>query len=211
MADEITHAHLFQIFISVKPHKHFYYMYILKMQSSVGYLELILGPMFSGKTARLIEHYKAYQFIGKKIVVINYDLDTRYSTTMLSSHDRVEIPCVFSNNLDKSLWADADVVLINEGQFFPDLVPATLDMIDVEGKHVFICGLDGDFQRQRFGTILDLVPHSDRVEKLQAFCYICRDGTLAVFSHRISDEAKQVVIGSSNYVSLCRKCYNTHR
>lgn len=178
---------------------------------SVGFLELILGPMFSGKTTRLIEHYKAYQFIGKKIVVINYDLDTRYSTTMLSSHDRVEIPCIFSNTLDKSLWANADVVLINEGQFFADLVPAVLDMVDGEGKHVYVCGLDGDFQRQRFGTILDLVPHSDRVEKLQAFCSICRDGTLAVFSHRISDEAMQVVIGSSNYVPLCRGCYNSKK
>ena len=80
------------------------------------YLELILGPMFSGKTTRLIEHYKAYTFIGKKIVVLNYSLDVRYSSVALSSHDRVEIPCVFSRTLDKALWQDADVILINEGQ-----------------------------------------------------------------------------------------------
>ena len=95
-------------------------------QNSAGYLELILGPMFSGKTTRLIEHYKAYKYIGKKIVVLNYSLDMRYSTTNLSSHDHVEIPCVFADNLSKEKWIDADVILINEGQFFGDLVSSVI-------------------------------------------------------------------------------------
>ena len=182
------------------------------MSSSInqpgGYLELILGPMFSGKTTRLIQHYKAYKYIGKKIVVVNYSLDTRYSETALSSHDRVEIPCVFTNTLsDKSLWMNADVILINEGQFFADLVPTVVEMVDTHQKQVHICGLDGDFRRQRFGSLLDLIPYSDKVEKLSAFCGICRDGTLAVFSHRVSTESEQVVIGSDNYMPLCRKCY----
>jgi len=182
------------------------------MSSSInqpgGYLELILGPMFSGKTTRLIQHYKAYKYIGKKIVVINYSLDTRYSETALSSHDRIEIPCVFTNALsDKSLWVDADVILINEGQFFADLVPTVVEMVDTYQKQVHICGLDGDFRRQRFGSLLDLIPYSDKVEKLSAFCGMCRDGTLAVFSHRVTTESEQVVIGSDNYMPLCRRCY----
>ncbi len=173
-----------------------------------GYLELILGPMYSGKTTRLIEHYRAYKYIGKNIVVINYSLDTRYSDTMLSSHDRCEIPCAFANNLNKDLWLNADVVLINEGQFFSDLVPAVQEMVETYGKTVHICGLDGDFQRQRFGTILDLIPLCDKVEKLTAFCGICRNGTPAIFSRRVSNESEQVVIGSDNYVPVCRKCYS---
>ena len=182
------------------------------MSSSInqpgGYLELILGPMFSGKTTRLIQHYKAYKYIGTKIVVINYSLDTRYSETALSSHDRVEIPCVFTNTLsDKSLWMNADVILINEGQFFADLVPTVVEMVDTYQKQVHICGLDGDFRRQRFGSLLDLIPYSDKVEKLSAFCGMCRDGTLAVFSYRVSTESEQVVIGSDNYMPLCRRCY----
>jgi thymidine kinase len=173
-----------------------------------GYLELILGPMFSGKTTRLIQHYKAYKFIGKKIVVINYSLDTRYGETCLSSHDRIEIPCVFTYKLaHKSLWIDADVILINEGQFFEDLVETVIEMVDVHKKQVHICGLDGDFRRQRFGTLLDLIPYSDKVEKLTAFCGICKDGTPAVFSHRVTNESAQVVIGSDNYMPLCRSCY----
>ena len=176
-------------------------------QISSGYLELILGPMFSGKTTRLIEHYKAYKYIGKKIVVLNYSLDVRYSTTNLSSHDHVEIPCVFADNLSREKWIDADVILINEGQFFGDLVSSVIEMVESEKKHVYVCGLDGDFKRCKFGTILDLIPYSDRVEKLSAFCSTCRDGTLAVFSHRVSNEKQQVVIGSDNYAPLCRKCY----
>ena len=176
-------------------------------QNSAGYLELILGPMFSGKTTRLIEHYKAYKYIGKKIVVINYELDVRYSDIALSSHDRIEIPCIFSKTLDHALWCDADVVLINEGQFFADLVPAVHMMINRHRKHVYVCGLDGDFRRERFGTILDLIPFCDRVEKLSAFCAECRNGTPAIFSNRITAESSQVVIGSDNYRPLCRACY----
>jgi thymidine kinase len=172
-----------------------------------GYLELIFGPMFSGKTTRLIQHYKAYKFIEKKPVVINYSLDTRYSETALSSHDRVEIPCVFTSTLDKSMWIDADVILINEGQFFGDLVSMVMEMVESHNKKVHICGLDGDFRRQRFGSLLDLIPYADKVEKLSAFCGMCRDGTPAIFSHRVSTEVNQIVIGSDNYIPLCRSCY----
>ena len=183
----------------------------LFVQNNSGYLELILGPMFSGKTTRLIQHYKAYKFIGKKIVVINYSLDTRYSETMLSSHDRIEIPCIFTSTLsEKSMWIDADVILINEGQFFGNLLETVVEMVDVYKKQVHICGLDGDFRRQRFGTLLDLVPYSDKVEKLNAFCGMCKNGNFAVFSHRVSSESAQVVIGSDNYMPLCRACYLAH-
>ncbi len=173
-----------------------------------GYLELILGPMYSGKTTELIKHYRAYKYIGKNIVVINYSLDTRYSNTMLSSHDQCEIQCIFVHDLsNKNLWMDADVVLINEGQFFADLVPVVRSMVETYGKTVHICGLDGDFRRERFGSILDLIPLCDKVTKLSALCGECKDGTPAIFSHRVSHEQTQVIIGSSNYIPLCRKCY----
>ena len=179
--------------------------------SQSGYLELVIGPMFSGKTTWLIEKYKSYKYIGKKIAVINYSADTRYSTTMLSSHDRNEIPCIFSNLIhDENVWKsiiDAEVILINEGQFFADLVSSVREMVDVLKKQVFISGLDGDFRRDKFGEILDLIPICDKVEKLSAFCASCRDGTPAIFSKRLTEECSQVVIGSDNYVPLCRSCY----
>ena len=170
------------------------------------YLELILGPMFSGKTTRLIEHYKAYTFIGKKIVVLNYSLDVRYSSVALSSHDRVEIPCVFSRTLDKALWQDADVILINEGQFFAD-IKCVIDLVEKEHKRVYICGLDGDFQKNKRGSLLDLIPYCDNVCKLKSLCSECRNGKAGLFSYRITNETNQVVIGVENYKPLCRSCY----
>jgi thymidine kinase len=180
--------------------------------NKTGYLEMVIGPMFSGKTTWLIEKYKAYTYIGKKVLVINYSADIRYSTTMLSSHDHIEIPCVFSSLIcdDSDVWNAvkvADVILINEGQFFSDLVVSVRMMIDTMNKHVFISGLDGDFRREKFGDILDLIPICDKVEKLSALCAICRNGTPAIFSKRLTDESNQVVIGSDNYKPLCRNCY----
>ena len=182
-----------------------------------GYLELIMGPMFSGKTTKLIQVYKNYTYIGKKVVVINYSEDKRYTSTMLSTHDKTMIPCIFVTKLSE-IWSEqtsvnyqtireADVILINEAQFFEDLYDVTLDMVDAQHKKVYLCGLDGDFKRNKFGTMLDLIPYCDRVEKLHSLCSICRNGEKALFSHRISADVSQVVIGSDNYVPLCRKCY----
>jgi len=90
-----------------------------------GYLELILGPMFSGKTTRLIDIYNSLYADNKNIKVINYTGDTRYHDSMLSTHDKVMIPCVFANKIQDVCQPDNihtyDIILINEGQFFPDL------------------------------------------------------------------------------------------
>ena len=184
---------------------------------NTGYLELILGPMFSGKTTHLIQAYKKYTYIGKTVATINYYGDTRYDESMLSTHDKVMIPCIQAssisslwNNPDCSYYAElraADVILINEGQFFDDLYGCVVDMVENHNKIVYICGLDGDFKRQRFGQILDLIPYCDKMTKLHALCSNCRNGTPAIFSHRITTEALQIVIGSDNYKPLCRACY----
>lgn len=186
-------------------------------QSNTGYLGIILGPMFSGKTTRLIQLYKTRSYIGKRVVVINYVGDTRYHETMLSTHDRVTIPCLFVEDLN-DIWENrenphwnevhsADTILINEGQFFKNLFHTVLEMVEKENKEVFICGLDGDFKRSIFGELLGLIPYCDSVEKLNSLCANCRNGTPGIFSHRISSEEAQVVVGSDNYQPLCRNCY----
>ena len=185
-------------------------------KSNYGYLELFLGPMFSGKTTQLIRIYESYTYIGKKVAVINYIEDTRYHDSLLSSHDKKMIPCIFSKTLGE-LWyggcdtenniRNADIILINEGQFFNDLLDTVIDMVDVHSKKVYICGLDGDFTRKKFGQIVDLIPYCDKLTKLHALCAICKNGREGIFSHRISNEVNQVVIGSDNYKPLCRTCY----
>jgi thymidine kinase len=187
------------------------------MDSDEGYLEVILGPMFSGKTTRILEIYNHYSYIQKKITVINYAEDKRYHDSMLSTHDHKMIPCLMTMELS-DLWTNsanadyeqirnADVVLINEGQFFKELKQIVIDMVENHNKTVYVCGLDGDFQRNKFGEILDLIPYCDNVVKLKSLCSQCRNGKRALFSHRMTEETTQVSIGSSNYVPLCRKCY----
>jgi thymidine kinase len=182
-----------------------------------GYLELILGPMFSGKTTQIIQIHNNYSYIGKKVVVINFSEDKRYHDTMLSTHDRKMIPCILSDDLVDN-WSntlnphysemnEADVILINEGQFFKGLKEVVIDMIEKQGKIVYICGLDGDFKRQKFGELLDLIPYCDKVTKLTSLCSVCRNGKKGLFSCRVTKETAQVVIGSDNYKPLCRSCY----
>jgi thymidine kinase len=184
-----------------------------------GYLELILGPMFSGKTTKIIQIHNNYSYIGKNVAVINYAEDKRYHDSMLSTHDHKMIPCILSHNIE-ALWNDtnsnndyydilrnADVILINEGQFFKNLKSIVIDMVENHNKIVYICGLDGDFKREKFGELLDLIPYCDKVNKLTSFCSNCRNGKKGLFSCRVTKETEQIVIGSDNYKPLCRDCY----
>jgi thymidine kinase len=174
-----------------------------------GYLELILGPMFSGKTTYIINLYHHYFQNKRSVTVINFADDTRYHDKMLSSHDKVMIPCIFTRKLHDVLHTEevqnSDIILINEGQFFEDLYECVIYLTETLSKKVHICGLDGDFKRKKFGTILDLVPLCDKVIKLKSKCKYCNGS--ALFSHRITQEIDQVVIGTNNYVPLCRSCY----
>ena len=186
-----------------------------KEREKTGYLEIILGPMWSGKTSALLKIYRQYSFCKSRVCVINYKADDRYSETMLSTHDKEMIPCVMGFSMEeimkthKSEIENSDVILVNEGQFFSDIVPFTINMVEEEGKKVYICGLDGDFKRDKIGNLLDLIPMCDKMTKLHALCSMCKDGTLAPFTFRSTCETEQVVIGNDIYMPLCRSCYNS--
>ena len=203
--------------------------------SSTGYLELILGPMFSGKTSRIVEIYKQCEFCNISVVVINHTIDNRYDDELLSTHDKVKIPCIKTERLSyvcsdsinigpnlhmderdlnsiphvqqKIKLATSDVILINEGQFFEDLYEVVVEMLK-QNKKIYICGLDGDFERKKFGQILDLIPLCDKVTKLTSLCSLCKNGTPGIFSMRLTHETDQTVVGSDNYIPVCRKCYS---
>jgi thymidine kinase len=195
--------------------------------NSTGYLELIIGPMFSGKTSRLVEIYNQCKFCNISVAVINHAIDERYDEELLSTHDKIKIPCIKTEKLfdvwgdnislesnidkiprinDKFKLARSSVILINEGQFFSDLFEFVNQLLK-EDKKVYVCGLDGDFERKKFGSILDLIPLCDQVRKLRSLCSICKDGTPGIFSMRLTNEKEQTVVGSENYIPVCRKCY----
>lgn len=180
-----------------------------------GYLELGIGCMFSGKTSWLLETYKKFTFCKTSVTVINHSEDTRYHQSMLSTHDKNMIPCIQLSSFHKIMEPDdpdilntimtSDVVLINEGQFFGGLATFVKYLLE-NCKIVYVCGLDGDFKQEKFGEILDLIPICDKVHKFRALCSDCKDGTHAIFSHRINNDTQQKIIGSDNYIPVCRRC-----
>ena len=186
---------------------------LIKRQTinKIGTLTLIIGPMYSGKTSTILDLYRKYGFSKISTMVINYAEDTRYDNTKLSTHDKIMIPCVNTIHLREVITDDIldeyDVFLINEGQFFSDLKECVMELVERYCKTVYVCGLDGDFKRNGFSQIIDLIPLCDEVIKKFSICKGCEDGTKALFSHRISNETEIKVIGSSNYIPLCRKCY----
>jgi thymidine kinase len=182
---------------------------------SIGSLEIYIGPMFSGKTTKLIELFLEFQD-SETITVINYIEDTRYEIKdniqpCCITHDYKSIPCIKTAFIG-ALWKDpthsihsSTVILIDECQFYPDLYETVLDMVENHHKKVYVFGLDGDYQRKKFGKTLDLIPHCNRIIKLTA---ICKCGEPAIFTQRICNIKSQKFIGSSDvYVSLCRNCY----
>lgn len=190
----------------------------MKINRGTGYLELILGPMWSGKTSTLLNYYRQFSFCKLKVCVLNFKADDRYSETMLSTHDKQMIPCIMGFSMKEILKIsensekinESDVILINEGQFFNDIIEFTTRMVEEQHKKVYICGLDGDFKREKIGKLLDLVPLCDKVTKLRALCGKCKDGTPAPFSFRNTNSIEQVLIGADDiYVPLCRMCYQT--
>lgn len=181
-----------------------------------GYLELFLGCMYAGKTTRLVEIYKQCKFCNISVSVINHSIDDRYDANQLSTHDHVMIPCIKTERLS-DIWGgsnyehnqnlqNSSVIIINEGQFFNDLYDVVVSMIQC-GKKIYVGGLDGDFERRKFGQILDLIPLCDQVTKLTSLCSLCKDGTPGIFSKRITTETEQTVVGSDNYIPVCRGCY----
>jgi thymidine kinase len=184
-----------------------------KKPNHSGYLELILGPMFSGKTSTLKKIYDQCIYCNIPVMVINYEADNRYcDASFMSTHDKIMIPCVKGVSIDEILKQnkekvdDSEVILINEGQFFKD-IHIVIDLVENLHKRVYICGLDGDFKKNKIGYLFDLIPYCDNVYKLKSLCSECRDGTAGLFSYRITDETDQVVIGVENYKPVCRLCF----
>jgi len=187
--------------------------------NNTGYLEIILGPMYASKSTRLVDIYKQCKFCNIPVTAINHTIDNRYDNELLSTHDHVKIPCLQASQLtdiwtgdkrDYTVLRNSDVILINEGQFFPDLYDVVVDML-LHNKKVYVCGLDGDFERKKFGQILDLVPLCDKVTKLSSLCSLCKNGTPGIFSMRLTKEKQQTLVGSDNYIPVCRKCYEQHK
>jgi len=157
-------------------------------------LTLTLGCMYAGKTSALVKNIPSENYI-----VIDYArCDTPYEST-LSTHDNVQVPCTKTQYLLSIDVSPYTTILINEAQFFNDLIPFVEQM---KSKHVHIYGLDGDFKQERFGDILSLIPKCDSYVKLYA---TCKCGEKAPFSKRLSANLEQFS-PDDVYRPSCRNC-----
>ena len=188
---------------------------VKKTPYASGYLKVVLGCMFSGKTTYIVRECKKWQSIGKNVLMINYILDTRYTNkNEVVTHDQIKVDCVMLNNFNELLSSSInnyDVILVNEGQFFSNLRNTVLKWCDDYNKIVVVSGLDGDYMRGKFGEMTDLIPDCDEIIKLKAYCSMCADGTDALFSWKLSNNDNLIDIGSDNYVPLCRYHYNKQK
>lgn len=176
-----------------------------------GRIQLILGPMFSGKTTELIRRLKRFQFAKHKCLIIKYHRDQRYTEkNEITTHDHQKMAaaaCVKLDDLKRNhnLLSEYSVIGIDEGQFFPDTVTFAEEMANL-GKTVIVAALDGSYQRTPFGNILNLIPLSESVIKLTAVCMICFQE--ASFTKRIGAEKElEVIGGAEKYMAVCRQCY----
>jgi thymidine kinase len=181
-------------------------------------LEVILGPMFSGKSSELIRRVRICKSINRKNLVIKPKIDNRYESNKVCSHDKVSEDCLvlkdlselFLNKSNLDSLIESSIVFIEEGQFFKDLVDYVLKLVEEFNKDVVIIGLDGDYNRKPFGEILNLIPYANKIVKLNSMCKVCNDGTLAPFTFLKNNNIikNQILVGGSNlYIPVCRKHY----
>ncbi len=177
-----------------------------------GNLEIIIGPMFSGKSTEIIRRIRLLQKIDKKIIVVKPIIDNRYTSDKITSHNYESVDCVVINNLadiDQSIIKTHDTIVIDEGQFFEDLVDTVEFWLKSFNINIIVAGLDGDFQQKPIGKILNLIPLSNKCIKLNSLCNMCKDGTEAPFSFRLVQSKEAVLVGGSDkYMPLCRTHYN---
>lgn len=177
-------------------------------------LEIVLGPMFAGKSSYILSSLRRYEAIGWPVLSITSTLDTRYETDAIHSHNHESHSAISTDLLTPLLmtasFAEARLLVIEEAQFFKDLYPFVYQAVDVCGKDVLVVGLDGDSERRPFGRIAEIIPLCDKITKLTAMCKMCGNGTPAIFTHRHRKDADTSIIKvgeADTYEALCRRHY----
>jgi thymidine kinase len=173
-----------------------------------GWIEVICGSMFSGKTEELIRRLKRAKIANLSVEIFKPSTDIRYHVHNIVSHDENAIP---STPIDNSqtillLAADVDVVGIDEAQFLDDQLPEVCDQLALRGTRVIVAGLDMDYMTKPFGQIPKLLAKADYITKLHAICVKC--GNIANYSYRKTSNSSQLLLGEKDiYEPRCRVCF----
>ena len=173
-----------------------------------GWIEVICGPMFSGKTEELIRRLVRAEIAKQRVAIFKPSIDNRFSENFIVSHNQRKIKSIQVQNTNMILdYSDkADVFGIDEAQFFDQSIVKVCRSLANKGRRVVIAGLEKDYLAHSFGHMPELLVDAEYITKVNAICMNCGDP--ANFSHRISSEKKQVVVGETDkYEALCRRCY----
>jgi thymidine kinase len=174
-----------------------------------GWIEVICGSMFSGKTEELIRRLKRAKYAKQRIEIFKPEVDTRYDVEKVVSHDENSINStpVQSSSQILLLSTDIDVVGIDEAQFFDPEIVTVCNILAKRGVRVIVAGLDMDYLGKPFGPMPALIATAEYVTKVHAICMRC--GNLAYVSHRLVENDKLVLLGETDsYEPLCRSCFN---
>ena len=198
-----------------------------------GRLELIIGPMFASKSTEVIRRINRYRAKNLRVLVINHSINNRYGSQHITTHDSTELKCCLILDKLKTIWEEhmeeyeeADIIAIEELQFFEDSFEFVTTAMDRDHKQVIAAGLVSDYKRERFGCVLDLIPHAEEILHLKAYCALCEDIVDGCFTKRIinkdvntnirnmdekdigEDKLEQIIVGEKDtYVTVCRYHY----
>jgi len=174
-----------------------------------GHVQLIIGPMFSGKSTELLRRINRYNISKYNCIFVKYINDIRYNNNNITTHDQInsKLPVIKTKNLTKILdtLIKYDIIGIDEGQFFEDITIISSQLANLN-KIVVIAALDATFERKPFMNIISLIPLAERVNKLNAICMKCFKDN-ALFTQRLTKEIEiEVIGGSEKYWAVCRFC-----
>ena len=174
-----------------------------------GWIEVITGCMFSGKTEELVRRLRRAQYAKQTIRIFKPAIDNRYSETQVASHDGVTAEAIAVSS-PVEIWdqsQDAQVVGIDEAQFYDEALIEVVQKLAKSGKRVIVSALDMDYRGKPFGVTPQLLAIAEKVDKIQAVCVQC--GAHATRSQRIVDSQEQVLVGASSaYEARCRSCWD---
>mgnify|MGYP000843891610 CR=1 FL=1 len=174
-----------------------------------GWIEVVAGSMFSGKTEELIRRMKRAKIAKQRVEIFKPQIDTRYSDENVVSHDSnyIQSKPVANSSVILDMVKDVEVVGIDEAQFFDAGILDVCNQLANRGVRVIVAGLDMDFKGNPFGPMPALIAAAEYVTKVHAICMKC--GDLANYSHRLSESELLVELGEKDkYEPLCRNCFN---
>ena len=177
-----------------------------------GWIEVICGSMFSGKTEELIRRLRRAQIAQMPTIIFKPQIDSRYSETHIVSHNKLKLESHLVNTPQEILEmaVNVSVVAIDEAQFFNDSILEVCKTLASQGKRVVVAGLDTDYRGVPFGPMPQLMCEADYLDKLRAICVKC--GNPASYTQRTSLDSEQVVIGElDKYEARCRNCFQAPR